>query len=314
MDRARSQRAGAALLAVGCLLAGFTACDSRHTWSDDTWQVQPADSRIHLAVIGDYGRSGEASAAVARLVQARDPDFVITTGDNNYPHGEAKTIDRNIGALYARFIHPYRGIYGSGAERNRFFPTLGNHDLQTDDARPYLEYFTLPGDERHYDFRAGSAHFFALESDARSYDGLWSGSRQRRWLAARLAGSPDTCWRLAYFHHPPYASTGKEVTGMRWPFAKWGIDVVLSGHAHVYERLQVDGVTYFVVGNSGNTLDPFDEAAPEAGSLVRFNDDFGALFIEIDGDALDAQFVTRAGRTIDQVRLTKPCVKVATPR
>jgi predicted phosphodiesterase len=303
----RSHRVAAAVLALGCLLAGVTACDSRHSRDQDAIRVVPADGRIRFAVIGDFGRSGKASAAVARLVQQRNPDFVITTGDNNYPHGAAETIDENIGAKYARWISPYRGAYGPGADRNRFFPTLGNHDVQTENGQPYLDYFTLPGEERYYDFRAGSAHFFALESHPRGHGGLERWSPQRRWLAARLARPADTCWRLAYFHHPPYSSTRKEVAGMRLPFGELGIDVVLSGHAHVYERLEVGGITYFVVGNSGSTLDRFTADAPAPGSIVRFRDDFGALFVEIDGGTLDAEFVTRAGQTIDRVRLTKPC-------
>jgi predicted phosphodiesterase len=298
------------VLALTCALAGFTACDSGEAWREDAPQVSPADSRIRFAVIGDYGKAGEASAAVARLVRARNPDFVITTGDNNYPRGAAETIDRNVGLPYASFIHPYRGTHGPGGERNRFFPTLGNHDLQIDDGKPYLDYFTLPGNERYYDFRAGAAHFFTLESDASPYDGLRAWSRQRRWLTARLARAPVTCWRVAYFHHPPYVSSRKHVLGMRWPFAAWGIDVVLSGHAHVYERLEVGGVTYFVVGNSGSTLDRFART-PEEGSVVRFNDDFGALFVEIDGGTLDAEFVTRTGLTVDRVRLTKTCGQAA---
>jgi len=311
IERARSQRAVVAVLALGCVWAGVTAFDAAKAWLADTRQVLPADGRIRFAVIGDYGRQGEPSAAVARLVQQRNPDFVITTGDNNYPRGEARTIDENIGRLYARFIHPYRGAYGPGGAENRFFPTLGNHDLQTGGGRPYFDYFTLPGNERYYDFRAGAAHFFALESDVGAHDGLRRWSPQRLWLAARLARAPDACWRVAYFHHPPYASSRKQVPGMRWPFAQWGVDVVLSGHAHLYERLEVDGVTYFVVGNSGNTLDRFRKRGPEPGSAVRFNDDFGALFVDIDGGALEAEFVTRDGRTIDRVRLTKACGALA---
>ena len=81
-----------------------------------------------FAVIGDFGLAGQPEADVASLVKSWEPELIITTGDNNYPDGEAETIDDNIGQYYQAFIYPYHGAYGPGAEVNRFFPTLGNHD------------------------------------------------------------------------------------------------------------------------------------------------------------------------------------------
>ena len=102
----------------------------------------PGDLRF--AVIGDFGTAGDAEADVAALVKSWGVDFVVTVGDNNYPDGEAKTIDRNIGQYYADYIFPYEGEYGPGATENRFWPALGNHDLNTDDGQPYYDYFELP--------------------------------------------------------------------------------------------------------------------------------------------------------------------------
>ena len=62
------------------------------------------------------------------MVTGWNPDFVITLGDNNYPKGEAATIDANIGQHYGHFIGDYRGAYGPGQPRNRFWPSPGNHD------------------------------------------------------------------------------------------------------------------------------------------------------------------------------------------
>ena len=83
-----------------------------------------ADSVV-VAVVGDFGgaATGAASAsnelAVANLVKRWQPDFIVTTGDNNYPSGAATTIDQNIGQFYHEFIHPYTGRYGRGARVNR---------------------------------------------------------------------------------------------------------------------------------------------------------------------------------------------------
>jgi len=107
---------------------------------------------IRFAVIGDYGDHTQAEADVATLVDGWNPNFVVTVGDNNYPLGAADTIDRNIGQYYQQYISPYLGSYGAGAVVNRFFPALGNHDLDTVLGQPYLDYFTLPSNERYYDF------------------------------------------------------------------------------------------------------------------------------------------------------------------
>ncbi len=61
-----------------------------------------------FAVIGDFGQAGPDEAAVATLVKSWQPDFVATVGDNNYPDGEASTIDANIGQYYHEFIFPYK--------------------------------------------------------------------------------------------------------------------------------------------------------------------------------------------------------------
>jgi tartrate-resistant acid phosphatase type 5 len=266
--------------------------------------VAPPDARIRFAVIGDYGQAGPDEEAVARLVKSWAPDFVITTGDNNYPRGGADTIDANVGQYYAAFIAPYKGRFGPGAARNRFFPSLGNHDTHADGGRTYRTYFTLPGNGRYYEFTAGSVAFFALDSDVDEPDGYGPRSRQARWFRAALAAA-RSCWRIAYFHHPPYASSGKEQPRMRWPFDRWGVDVVLSGHEHAYERLAAGGVTYFIVGLSGAEIDRFQAMSPA--SERRFNGDHGAMLVTADGGMLTFRFVTQDGTVVDEYRREKRC-------
>src|SRR6266446_10588552 len=129
-------------------------------------RLAPAGT-VHFAVIGDYGLAGPNEQAVANLVKSWNPDFIITTGDNNYPNGEASTIDTNIGQFFHEFIYPYVGTYGAGATSNRFFPCIGNHEwpFGVSYLAPYLAYFALPNNERYYSFRAGPAEFFATVSD-----------------------------------------------------------------------------------------------------------------------------------------------------
>jgi len=121
--------------------------------------------RVREVRLHHYGNDSDAEALVAKLVVGWDPEFVITTGDNNYYEGSAATIDVNIGKYYARFIGDYTGAYGPGSPANRFWPSAGNHDWGSPDLAAYRSYFTLPGNERYYDFRMGPVHFFIVDSE-----------------------------------------------------------------------------------------------------------------------------------------------------
>lgn len=254
-----------------------------------------------FAVIGDYGHSSQPEADVAALVASWGPAFILTTGDNNYPLGEAGTIDANIGQYYHAFIAPYHGAYGEGANENRFFPALGNHDWYTNAAAAYLDYFTLPGNERYYDLVRGPVQVFVLDSDSNEPDGIGADSAQAGWLRAGLAAS-ETPWQIVVMHHPPYTSGERgPVEAMRWPYAEWGADVVMTGHDHFYERLEVGGIPYLINGLGGNSIYAFSTPIPE--SRLRFNGDFGALLAEASATCLSLRFITQAGVLADELVL-----------
>jgi tartrate-resistant acid phosphatase type 5 len=251
-----------------------------------------------FAAIGDFGDTGPNEAAVAALVRSWAPDLVITAGDNNYPVGAAETIDVNIGQYYSEFIFPYRGTFGPGAATNRFFPALGNHDWDTGGVQPYLDYFELPGNERYYDVLWGDVHFFALDSDSREPDGVTADSVQAEWLRARLTASP-AAWQVVYMHHSPYSSGphGSHV-GMRWPFREWGADLVIAGHDHVYERIEVDGLIYIINGLGGRRI--YDFGSTVAGSQIRYDATHGALLADADARMLRLRFFSVDGRQQDE--------------
>ena len=256
---------------------------------------------LRFAVIGDFGLDGAPEASVAARVSSWDPALVLTVGDNNYFTGAAETIDANIGKHYRGFIAPYVGGFGVGAAENRFFPCPGNHDWQTGSLQAYLDYFTLPGNERYYSVRRGEVEFFMLDSDYREPDGLTPTQAQGQWLEAALAGS-DASFRVVAMHHAPHSSgLHGGLPAMRWPYADWGADLVLAGHDHDYERLVVDGLPYVVVGTSGAALRPFVTEAP--GSQRGHADGFGALRIEASASALTVDFVDDGGARIDRLTL-----------
>lgn len=257
--------------------------------------VQYSGPTTRFAVIGDYGNNSDTERSVAALVASWQPDFVVTTGDNNYPSGAAKTIEANIGEHY--------GAYLDG----RFWPAIGNHDWQAINCEAgtctgaYLDYFTLPGNERYYDVARGSVDVFILDSDDREPDGIGFTSVQAAWLQAGLAASVAP-WQLVITHHPPYSSARHGNTAaLQWPYAAWGADAVLSGHDHVYERLQVDGIPYIVNGAGGASL--YDFGTPVAGSVSRYNALHGALLVEVTVDDLTMQFWSVQGVMVDEVTI-----------
>jgi len=258
-----------------------------------------AQSDARFAVIGDFGDAGPAEEDVANLVHSWNVDFVITLGDNNYPDGEASTIDENIGQYYHQYIYPYVGSYGAGSpDVNRFFPSLGNHDWHTNPPQPHYDYFDLPNNERYYDFVWGNVHFFVIDSDSDEPDGVSENSVQGQWLQNALSTSTLT-WKIVYFHHPPYSSSSNHGSQeyMQWPFKDWGADVVMAGHDHTYERLLIDDLLYFVNGLGGRSKYGFGSPIP--GSQVRYNDDYGAMLVDSYQDSIVFKFYSRANELID---------------
>ena len=281
-----------------------------------------------FAVIGDFGgyatggSNATNEAAVAALVNSWYPEFIVTTGDNNYENGGADTIDQNIGQFYHQYIGNYTGSYGAGSpDVNRFFPTLGNHDyVSSPTAQPYIDYFTLPGNEYYYDFTWGPLHFFMFDTDGHNPDGNTLNSVQGQWLKNAVSASTSP-WKIVVLHHPPYNS-GQfgNFPQFQFPYADWGADMVLAGHAHDYERsIAADGVTYTVngLGGKGGT-DLLPNPNPE--TVVRFrryNDSrnypelfpsahpgapavgYGAQFFEVTDSELKSWFITANGTVID---------------
>ena len=257
-----------------------------------------------FAIIGDYGLSGQVEADIAVLVKSWNPNFIVTTGDNNYPGGRAATIDKNVGQYYQEFIYPYTGSYGSGAKglANRFWPSLGNHDWDVADASPYLSYFTLTGNERYYDVQPDNStvHLFIVDSDPDEPDGRSFDSVQGQWLQNALAASTAR-WKLVFFHHTPHTSgtlNGPALI-MRWPFKVWGANAVFSGHEHSYERLLIDDLLYITNGSGGHpTLYLF--GAPVSGSQVRYNEKHGAMRVVADDTTITYEFFDRSNVLIDR--------------
>jgi len=264
--------------------------------------IPVGETPVLFAVIGDFGQAGRHAFAVAEMIDSWHVDFIVTTGDNNYPDGEASTMDENIGQYYHRYIGDYKGQYNRGSETNRFFPSLGNHDWSLDNIDPYLDYFTLPGNERYYDVAFSPAHIFILDIDPHEPDGVGVSSDQAAWLKDALAASEDT-WNIVVMHHPPYSSGLHGPSDWaQWPYKEWGADVVLAGHDHTYERLEVDGLLYLVNGLGGHAARyDFYNILPQ--SQLRYNANWGAQRVQVTSQWITFEFINILGEVIETVTL-----------
>jgi len=262
--------------------------------------VLAQEEAIRFAAFGDYGPDGPGTgtSAVSQLVENKAPDFIISLGDQCY--GSSPPIATQVGKYY-----------GDWVTEQRFWPSLGNHEFADacgggKRASGYRAYFELPNNERYYDYVRGPVHFFVMNS-ATEPDGKDATSKQALWLKGKLAEATEA-WKVVYFHHPPYGS-GPRLAKMRWPFEAWGADVVLSGHAHHYERLfkddNKDGVImpYFISGLGGASKGSFTSNAP--GSQARYNADYGAMFITATATTLSFEFRNISDELIDSYRMSK---------
>jgi 3',5'-cyclic AMP phosphodiesterase CpdA len=251
------------------------------------------DKSVRFAVIGDSGTGEkpqfETAQQMAAFRQAFPFDFVLMLGDNIY--GSKSPAD-----FGKKFQEPYQSLLDAGV---KFYASLGNHDETNE--RMYKP-FNMNG-KQYYDFRKGDAEFFALDSN-------YMNPEQVSWIDRQLAES-DAAWKICFFHHPFY-SDGKthgpsvDLRKQLEPiFLAHGVNLVLSGHEHFYERLKAQkGITYIVLGNSGQ-LRPHD-IRPSAETDKAFDTDRSFLLVEIAGNQLYFQAVSRTGQTVDSGVLTAP--------
>jgi predicted phosphodiesterase len=249
---------------------------------------------VRFAAIGDMGTGDAPQYQVAqRMVGARQTfpfDFVIMLGDNIYGGSSPKDFEK-------KFEIPYKPLVDAGV---KFYASLGNHDNPNE---RFYKPFNMSG-ANYYTFKKGNVRFFALDSN-------YMDAEQLAWLEKQLQDAGNKDWKICFFHHPLY-STAKdhgssiELRSLLEPmFIKYGVDAVFSGHDHVYERIHPQqGIYYFMEGSSGQL---------RIGDLARtsiedkgFDADRTFMLIEIAGDELYFQTLSRMGNEIDSGVLQRP--------
>ncbi len=288
------------------------ARDAQRTTRTEVHELSPApgalalplkEGSVRFAVIGDSGRGDQAQQEVARQMvawRAKFPfDFVVMLGDNIYP-------PRLPDDFQKKFEEPYRPLLDAGVT---FYATIGNHDPDIELNYPKFNmdghrYYTFRKNERRLEGLVGAGvRFFVL--DSRALD-----PTQLAWLQEELHKS-GTDWKICYFHHPIYTS-GRYPTGARVlrlalePILLGGdVDVVLSGHEHFYERIHPQhGIAYFISGGAGSLRQ--GDIKRDSPLLARgFDTDFHFVLMEISGDTLYFQAISRTGETVDAGSITR---------
>jgi hypothetical protein len=248
---------------------------------------------VKFAVLGDTGTGSSRQYSVGKQAAAwhgRFPfTFALLVGDNLYG-------SESGGDFKKKFEEPYKALLD---KRVTFHASLGNHD---DPNQRFYKPFNMSG-ERYYTFKpADGVRFFALDSN-------YVDERQRAWLEKELAAS-GADWKICFFHHPLYSSGERHGSAdlqrdqLEPIFRKHGVDLVLSGHEHFYERIKPQhGIAYFTIGNS---------AKLRRGNIAKTNltakgwdQGYGFLLFEIVGDVLHFQMVGENGQTVDSGSLQR---------
>jgi hypothetical protein len=255
------------------------------------------DGSVRFAVMGDTGTGDreqyEVAQQLAAVHRAFPFGFVIMLGDNII--GSDTPTD-----MRAKFETPYKPLLDAGVV---FHAALGNHDNPN---QRFYKLFNMGG-ERYYTFQApgggaakpteGGVSFFALDTD-------YLDKPQLDWLEKELSSS-TAAWKVLFFHHPLYSSgnthgSALESRAILEPlFVMHGVSAVFSGHDHIYERIkpQKGGIAYWVSG-AGGRLRKGDIRATDM-TAKGFDSDNHFMIVEIAGDDLYFQAISRTGETID---------------
>lgn len=241
---------------------------------------------VRFAVIGDSGTGSpvqyELGQEMQKIRQTTEFGFVIMLGDNLYGGHSSSDYE-------SKFERPYKPLLDGGVQ---FYASLGNHDNSNEVS---YSHFNMNG-KRYYTFTKGNAEFFVLDSN-------YMDTNQLGWLKDKLQKSTAE-WKIAYFHHPLYSSgkrhgSDTDLRAVLEPLLKkYQVNVVLSGHDHVYERITPQGsIVYFVLGNSGQLRSGGLEKDSE--EAAGFDTDRCFMVMEIAGSELYFQTISRTGQIVD---------------
>ena len=248
-------------------------------------------------IIGNCTGSSCGYQQTAKVVTSLNPTTVLALGDVSNRSGSASDYTIRFNSSWGVFKAKVR-------------PVPGNHDYGAPGAVNFFNYFGAAAQppRGYYSYDVGTWHIIAINSNCSQVGGCQAGSAQEKWLRNNLAQHPAAC-TLAFWHHPRYSSGHDGDNAFMKPIFQdlynARADVVLSGHSHDYERFapqnnasQLDtanGIRQFVVGTGGSFFTGFGSIKPN--SLVRNNNTFGVLRMNLGAGSYSWKFVPVAGRT-----------------
>jgi predicted MPP superfamily phosphohydrolase len=286
-------------LLVLLLWAGATVVPALQAPAEAPVPLPNKDGSLKFCVLGDFG-TGERvqyqlAEQMAKLHDQFKYDLVVLVGDNLY--GSERPQD-----FQKKFEIPYKPLLDAGV---KFYAALGNHDARE---QRFYKLFNMDG-KLYYTFTPKSnIRFFVLDS-------TYPEPEQIRWLEKELAASSSD-WKIVYFHHPLYSSGESHGSDFRLRavieplLVKYNVSVVLTGHDHFYERVKPQkGIAHFVVG-SGGQLRPGNIDRSSGITAKGFDTDRAFMAVEIVGDQMYFNAISRTGQTVDSGVLTR---RKATP-
>jgi len=269
-----------------------------------------ATAAVKVVAIGDIACQPGIAPTPKRCQHAATSDLVpaaakkiLLLGDNQYSRGE-------LTSYQGSFDHTW------GRHMSRLVPVAGNHEYQTTAAAGYFAYFgERAGDpaKGYYSTNIGSWHVVALNTnDNCKRIACDEGSEQLAWLRADLEKHRSKKCTLALFHHPRWSSgehgDNPRIDPLWRALAEGGVDLVLAGHDHDYERFaprnadgardDQGGMRSFVIGTGGIGFRSFGDAL-SAHSELRQNDTFGVLSLSLSASGYAWEFLPIAGSAFE---------------
>jgi hypothetical protein len=296
--------------------------DDQELLSDEvlSFKTAPAPGSTSLftfIAFGDYGTGLNSQKRLRDQMRCDAFDFIITTGDNAYPDGSYAQFDKRVFQIYQALF-----------SQIPVFPTPGNHDYHSGAGAPYLDLFDLPQNawraadrERYYAFDYGNVHFVALDSNTPLYRSDQAASDDMfDWLRAEL-DQTEQLWKIVVMHLPVYSTGPHQADShiarakLRPIFETYGVDLVLSGHDHIYQRshplrdgqitpIEQGGVVYVISGAGSAASYRCDKAAWVA---VAYCAQPSGLYtrVTVNGNELTVAAIDATGATRDSYTLTK---------
>lgn len=245
------------------------------------------DGSVKFAIIGDTGtgttKQQDLADIMVRYRQIFPFDSVLMLGDNLYGSETPADYRKKFSDVYQQLLD----------NKVKFYATLGNHDEPNE---RFYEHFNMDGKE-YYRFSKGNVAFYSLNSN-------YMDKEQLEWLESELAKDTSE-WKIAFCHHPPYSSGGKHGSDKSLRevvepiFVKYGVNVVLTGHDHFYERIKPQKGIYYFVSGAGGKLREGNVKLNSPLSDKYFDRDMSFMLVEIANNQMYFQAISRTGETVD---------------